>query len=197
VLDPTGRWYQTPGDDHQPGDWRHREGNDHVGGNVHGPEPYPGLYKISVEAKGFKSFLLKDINVSANQDNVADAKLDLGVATEIVEVSSGAVEIQTTSSSLNNTFDTRDPDCHRSPMPVTPPGLHDVRASTASRAKLPLSAACEVGNPESRVSNVLFREDDVVWISTARSKLPRSPSRRQIELGVSNVILVGGDIDVL
>src|SRR6266850_2498138 len=43
-----------------------------------------------------------------NQDNVADAKLDLGVATEIVEVSSGAVEIQTTSSSLNNTFDTRD-----------------------------------------------------------------------------------------
>jgi len=72
------------------------------------PSLIPGLYKISVEAKGFKSFLLKDINVSANQDNVADAKLDLGVATEIVEVSSGAVEIQTTSSSLNNTFDTRD-----------------------------------------------------------------------------------------
>jgi len=60
-----------------------------------------------VEAKGFKSFLLRDVNVSANQDNVADAKLDLGVATEIVEVSSGAVEIQTTSSSLNNTFDSR------------------------------------------------------------------------------------------
>src|SRR6266850_1312283 len=71
------------------------------------PSLIPGLYKISVEAKGFKSFLLKDINVSANQDNVADAKLDLGVATEIVEVSSGAVEIQTTSSSLNNTFDSR------------------------------------------------------------------------------------------
>src|SRR6266850_69650 len=72
------------------------------------PSLIPGLYKVSVEAKGFKSFLLRDVNVSANQDNVADAKLDLGVATEIVEVSSGAVEIQTTSSSLNNTFDTRD-----------------------------------------------------------------------------------------
>src|SRR5882724_7251888 len=71
------------------------------------PSLIPGLYKVSVEAKGFKSFLLRDVNVSANQDNVADAKLDLGVATEIVEVSSGAVEIQTTSSSLNNTFDSR------------------------------------------------------------------------------------------
>lgn len=72
------------------------------------PSLIPGLYKITVEAKGFKGFQLKDVNVSANQDNVADAKLDLGVATEIVEVSSGAVEIQTSSSALNNTFDTRD-----------------------------------------------------------------------------------------
>ncbi len=72
------------------------------------PSLIPGLYKISVEAKGFKGFQLKDVNVSANQDNVADARLDLGVATEIVEVSSGAVEIQTSSSALNNTFDTRD-----------------------------------------------------------------------------------------
>ncbi len=72
------------------------------------PSLIPGLYKVSVEAKGFKGFQLKDVNVSANQDNVADARLDLGVATEIVEVSSGAVEIQTSSSALNNTFDTRD-----------------------------------------------------------------------------------------
>src|SRR5882724_8811487 len=43
------------------------------------PSLIPGLYKVSVEAKGFKSFLLRDVNVSANQDNVADAKLDLGV----------------------------------------------------------------------------------------------------------------------
>src|SRR5262249_8211137 len=56
------------------------------------PSLIPGLYKISVEAKGFKSFLLKDVNVFANQDNVADIKLDLGVATEIIEVSGGAVE---------------------------------------------------------------------------------------------------------
>src|SRR6266849_1555059 len=77
-------------------------------GTYAAPSLIPGLYKITVEAKGFKGFQLKDVNVSANQDNVADARLDLGVATEIVEVSSGAVEIQTSSSALNNTFDTRD-----------------------------------------------------------------------------------------
>src|SRR5467141_3769024 len=69
------------------------------------PSLIPGLYKVSVEAKGFKNFVATDISVIANQDNVADTHLDLGVATEIVEVSGGAVQIQTTSSALNNTFD--------------------------------------------------------------------------------------------
>jgi outer membrane receptor protein involved in Fe transport len=69
------------------------------------PSLIPGVYKVSVEAKGFKNFLKTEISVVANQDNVADARLDLGVATEIVEVSAGGVAIQTTSSELNNTFD--------------------------------------------------------------------------------------------
>jgi len=69
------------------------------------PSLIPGLYKVSVEAKGFKSFLKKDVAVIANQDNVADAQLELGAATETIEVTGGAVQVQTTSSSLNNTFD--------------------------------------------------------------------------------------------
>src|SRR5467141_1273357 len=69
------------------------------------PSLIPGLYRVSVDAKGFKNFVKTDISVIANQDNAADVHLDLGVATEIVEVSGGAVQIQTTSSALNNTFD--------------------------------------------------------------------------------------------
>src|SRR5229473_74253 len=69
------------------------------------PSLIPGTYKVEVEAKGFKNLLKTEVSVLANQDNVADGHLDLGVATEIVEVSGGAVQIQTTSSSLNNTFD--------------------------------------------------------------------------------------------
>ena len=69
------------------------------------PSLIPGLYKVEVEAKGFKNFLKTGISVMANQDNVADTHLDLGVATEVVEVTAGGVAIQTTSSDLNNTYD--------------------------------------------------------------------------------------------
>src|SRR5437660_9777770 len=74
------------------------------------PTLLPGLYKITVEAKGFKSFVKKDVSVIANQDNVADAQVELGAATEMIEVTGGAVEVQTTSSSLNNSFDARSVD---------------------------------------------------------------------------------------
>ncbi len=72
------------------------------------PSLIPGLYKVEIEAKGFKNFLKTDVSVIANQDNEADAHLDLGIATEVVEVSGGAADVQTTSSSLNNTYDVRD-----------------------------------------------------------------------------------------
>src|SRR5437879_12350076 len=69
------------------------------------PSLIPGVYKISVEAKGFKSFVKKDVSVIAKQDNVADAQVELGTATETNEVNGGSAEVQTTSSSLNNSFD--------------------------------------------------------------------------------------------
>jgi hypothetical protein len=72
------------------------------------PSLLPGLYRVSIEAKGFKGFVKRDITVLANQDNVADAKLELGTASDTIEVSAGAVEVQTASSSLDNTYDARD-----------------------------------------------------------------------------------------
>ena len=72
------------------------------------PSLLPGLYRVSIEAKGFRGYVKHDINVLANQDNVADAKLELGTASDTIEVSSGAVEVQTSSSSLNNTYDAKD-----------------------------------------------------------------------------------------
>ena len=74
------------------------------------PSLIPGVYKISVEARGFKSFVKKDVSVIANQDNVADAQVELGIATETIEVTGGSVEVQTTSSSLNNSFDSHSVD---------------------------------------------------------------------------------------
>lgn len=69
------------------------------------PSVLPGLYTVSVESQGFKVFVKKDVNVLADQDNVADAKLQIGTGTETVEVTAGSAQVQTTSSDLNSNFD--------------------------------------------------------------------------------------------
>ena len=72
------------------------------------PSILPGKYTVTVEAGGFKKYVKTDVPVLADQDNVADAKLDLGVATETIEVSAGAVAVETASSALNNDYDSKD-----------------------------------------------------------------------------------------
>jgi outer membrane receptor protein involved in Fe transport len=72
------------------------------------PSLIPGPYKVAIEAKGFKSFVKNDVNVLANQENEANAQLELGSTSDVIEVSSGAVAVQTTTSTLTSTFDSKD-----------------------------------------------------------------------------------------
>ena len=72
------------------------------------PSVLPGTYSIAVEGKSFKKYLKKGISVLANQDNVADAHLDIGAASETVEVVAGTAEVQTTSSDLTHNFSAQD-----------------------------------------------------------------------------------------
>src|SRR6266571_2150738 len=71
------------------------------------PSILPGKYTVSVEGAGFKGLVKKDVTVLADQENVADAQLQLGVASETIEVMAGTEQVQTTSSSLNNNFDSQ------------------------------------------------------------------------------------------
>jgi hypothetical protein len=66
-----------------------------------------GRYTVAVEAAGFKAFVKKGVNVLAAQENVADAQLLLGTSSETVEVNAGGVEVQTTSSTINNNYDSK------------------------------------------------------------------------------------------
>ncbi len=77
-------------------------------GTYNFPALIPGRYSVSVESGGFKSYVKHDVTVLADQDNVADAQLQLGTASETVEVQGGSVEVQTTSSSLNNNYNSSD-----------------------------------------------------------------------------------------
>src|ERR1700686_4734550 len=69
------------------------------------PSVLPGKYSVTVEASGFKKVVRSGVVVQADQDNVADARLDLGTATETIEVSASTVEVQTASSTVSNDYD--------------------------------------------------------------------------------------------
>ncbi len=69
------------------------------------PSVLPGKYTVTVETSGFKKLVRSGVVVQADQDNVADGKLDLGTATETVEVNASTVEVQTSSSTLGNDYD--------------------------------------------------------------------------------------------
>jgi outer membrane receptor protein involved in Fe transport len=84
------------------------EGTTTSAGTYYFPSVLPGSYTVTVEASGFKKYVKTDVPVLANQENVADGKLELGVATQTVEVNAEAVAVQTTSSQITNDYDFKD-----------------------------------------------------------------------------------------
>jgi len=72
------------------------------------PSLIPGKYSVSIEAPAFRGLVRKDVVVLADRDNTADAQLQVGTTTEVVEVVGTGVAIQTTSSSLSNDYDSLD-----------------------------------------------------------------------------------------
>src|SRR5712664_1015882 len=77
-------------------------------GTYNFPSILPGRYSVTVEMPGFKKSAKNDVPVLADQENVADAQLEIGVATETIEVSASTVEVQSTSSALNNDYDSNE-----------------------------------------------------------------------------------------
>ena len=59
-----------------------------------------GLYAMTVEAAGFQKYEGKDNKLDPSSDLVIDATLKVGAATETVEVSAGAVTLQTESATV-------------------------------------------------------------------------------------------------
>jgi hypothetical protein len=72
------------------------------------PSLIPGKYSVGIEAPGFRGFVRKDVVVLADRDNTANAQLQVGTTSETLEVIGTAVAIDSTSSSLNNDFNSQD-----------------------------------------------------------------------------------------
>ena len=67
----------------------------------------PGLYRVEVSAPGFKKFLRTGIQVSANERVSLDIQLELGSATDTVEISADASIIETSSASTGQVITSR------------------------------------------------------------------------------------------
>ncbi len=72
------------------------------------PSVLSGTYTVTVQAPSFKKFVKTGVPVLANQENVADARLNVGAASETVEVVAGSESVQTTSSDLTHSFSAKD-----------------------------------------------------------------------------------------
>ena len=60
-----------------------------------------GTYEVTIEAKGFRTFVTKDLNLSAGDRVRVDGKMEIGVASESASVSAEAVPaLQTDSSTI-------------------------------------------------------------------------------------------------
>src|SRR5580692_1168849 len=72
-------------------------------GNYTVKEVQPGMYKITVEAPGFKTF--SDSGVTANAGTIAhvDVKLQIGKTSEVVEVTGQASDVNIEDSKLATT----------------------------------------------------------------------------------------------
>src|SRR5207248_6476965 len=60
----------------------------------------PGTYSVSVEASGFRTFTNKGVTINAGTISRVDAKLQVGQAKEVVEVSGEASIVNTDDSKL-------------------------------------------------------------------------------------------------
>src|SRR4030095_9852391 len=71
------------------------------------PSLPPGPYKLGIEHAGFKTFSQTGITVVVGENARVDAALQVGEVTEKVEVSAGAVAVDTASTTVGTTVDNR------------------------------------------------------------------------------------------
>ncbi len=64
----------------------------------------PGSYSLTVESNGFRKFEQKNLQLQVNLPATVNATLDVGSASEIIEVSAQAVTLNTTDASLGSAF---------------------------------------------------------------------------------------------
>jgi hypothetical protein len=67
----------------------------------------PGTYELSVQMKGFRRYTQKDLQLLVSNPATANVTLEIGTASEVVEVTGEAALVNTTDASLGTAFNER------------------------------------------------------------------------------------------
>ena len=67
----------------------------------------PGMYELSVQMKGFRRYAQKDLQLLVSSPATANVTMEIGTASEIVEVTGEAALVNTTDASLGVAFNER------------------------------------------------------------------------------------------
>jgi hypothetical protein len=65
----------------------------------------PSLYELSVGAPGFRTFTQKDVTLLADQTLTVNARLEVGATSEVISVTSDAVQVDTTTATLKEVIE--------------------------------------------------------------------------------------------
>ncbi len=76
-------------------------------GTYYIPYVLPGTYRVTTEANGFKTFVQDNVLLKASDSFTQNFKLEIGAATEKVEVTAAPPELETASANGNTVIDSR------------------------------------------------------------------------------------------
>jgi hypothetical protein len=114
----------------------------------------PGTYTLTVTASGFTKAQIKGVAVALNQTATTNVKLDVGTNVETVEVSASAASIDTTTASVQTTFQ----ESAMSELPIASGGsgvlnLSLLNAGVGTSGAIGLGSGPSVGGQRPRNNN--------------------------------------------
>lgn len=121
----------------------------------------PGRYTLTVKKAGFKGVTLEGVEIQLNKTATANVNLELGIATETIEVRTAAALIDTTTSQIAVTFSQREAvDVPAASLPMATLNLSLSAAGVGSSGGTGAGEGPAVGGQRPRANNFMVEGVD-------------------------------------
>ena len=151
----------------------------------------PGVYTLTGSATGFKTVLIKGVDVGVNKSTRLDLTMEVGTVSESVEVSASAVRIDTSSAQVSTTVNTRMiidlPSGSRNALSYAEmaPGVNIVNGASQVQDITGTSAKVN-GNRQARNVYYLDGSDNTGPFRNTALKFPNPEAVQEVNVSTSN-----------